>query len=570
MTDFFLQFGISNFLLSVAVAIVAYTVHRTGKLPVAAHLLWVLVLVKLVAPPILTIPVVSVPGLNGGTARTLSDLVGLEATSTGALKLGIEAHGLNAVAVWIVEHGKTGLVLAWLLGSAWVLGWSLLRIWRFSQLLRAASKVAPPQLQRTADQIGKRLGLRTAPTIYTTSAHLPPMVWWVGGRVRILIPAALPRQMDTGQLRWVLAHELAHVRRRDHLVRWLEWLACVAFWWNPVAWWARHNLRVAEEICCDALVLASLDPEPRTYANALMTVVEFLASPAIRLPAVASQVNSGGFLERRFKMMLSTERLTRTPRWLLAGILFIALAILPLGLAYAHDTEAVGRRLSAAVKAGEISREQARMMMDALKRAEERGERRITREEYAAAAAELREAVEAGEISGQDARTRLGQMRRMMARTYAEQHEERGDVDWEAIKERIEGAVKRGEMTREEADARYRGIKEKHWASQRTRGERRFTREEYAAAETKLKAMVAEGKVSAELAERRLSSMRTAIRSEVGTRTFSREEYAAAETKLKAMVAEGKVSAEDAERRLSRMRTAIRSEGGTRTFSREE
>ncbi len=51
---------------------------------------------------------------------------------------------------------------------------------------------------------------------------------------------------DNRELRWVVAHELAHVWRRDHLVRWLEWVACVVFWWNPVAWWA-HAIRADGE-----------------------------------------------------------------------------------------------------------------------------------------------------------------------------------------------------------------------------------------------------------------------------------------------------------------------------------
>ena len=76
-----------------------------------------------------------------------------------------------------------------------------------------------------------------------------------------------------------------------------------------------------------------------------------------------------------------------------------------------------------------------------------RGKQRISRENYGRAEAELKELVDEGKVSGKDARARLGAMRRMMA----EQHEERGDVDWDAIKKRIEGAVERGDLTREQA-----------------------------------------------------------------------------------------------------------------------
>ncbi len=338
MIDFLLRIAVSNSCISVVLAIAAWAVHRTGKRPLVAHLLWVLVLAKLATPPIVTVPVVPV---TGPMAEALAGSFEHEATT--AATLVPNADGLSktyerdgeaslGVAASFVDNVKTGLVLLWLFGSSGILAWSLLRIYRFNRLLSTASEVASPALQCVAEEIGQRLGLKAAPTIYTTSARLSPMVWWLGGQVRILIPAALPRKMDAEQLRWIVAHELAHVRRRDHMVRWLEWLACVCFWWNPVAWWARRNLRISEEICCDALVLSSFERKPKSYAKALMTVVEFLASPVIRPPAIASEFNSGGFLERRFRMIVSDDPTPKTPRWLRTCILLVALTLLPLGV----------------------------------------------------------------------------------------------------------------------------------------------------------------------------------------------------------------------------------------------
>ena len=372
MTDFLLQFGISNLCISLALAIVAWAVHTTGKQPFVAYVLWLLVLAKLVTPPIVTVPVVPVPGLadhSGIEATTASMLIQDLAGSSATFDRGAEETSSPVAIAALVKHGKTGLILLWVLGSVCVFTWSVVRIYRFNRLLRMASEVAPPELQRVASEIAQRLGLTATPTIYTTSARLSPMVWWLGGRVRIVIPAALPDEMNAGQLGWMLAHELAHVRRRDHLVRWLEWLACVCFWWNPVAWWARRNLRINEEICCDALVLSSLHPEPRTYANSLMTVVEFLASPVIRPPAMASEINSGGFLERRFRMIVSNNPIPKTPRWLVAGVLLTALTLLPLGVAYAQDRdcerskedcERIALELREMVASGEITPEAAR------------------------------------------------------------------------------------------------------------------------------------------------------------------------------------------------------------------
>jgi len=276
----------------------------------------------------------------------------------------------------MLNQGRTWLPPIWLLGSVVVFAWSLLQVYRFSRLLGMETEAAPRELQAAAAKIASRLELKTTPAIYTTSARLSPMVWWAGGKVRIVIPTTLLDQMDAHQWQWILAHELAHVRRRDHIVRWLEWLACVCFWWNPVVWWAQRNLRATEEICCDALVISCLKPKPRSYANSLLTAVECLACPVLRPPAMASEINSGGFLERRFKMIISKTPSRVSSRWLQACVLLCAMVVLPLGMVHAQHSKAksdaylkqVWAKLEAEVAEGKLSAEDAEAKMTAIKK----------------------------------------------------------------------------------------------------------------------------------------------------------------------------------------------------------
>ena len=257
----------------------------------------------------------------------------------------------------------------WLTGSALVLALSLVRIVRFDRLLRVSSVPASEGLQRQAEILGRRLGLARVPVVRMTEARISPMVWWAFGSCAIYVPQGLPEELGSSKTRWILAHELAHVRRRDHLVRWLEWLACVAFWWNPITWWARRNLRVHEELCCDALVMRALRPKPEIYATSLLGVLEFLSASVLRPPALASEAR-GGFLERRFHMILNSQN-ARPVRRLHALAVVAAAVFLPLGIAYAQDPDydAVARRLVAAVRSGEVSVQQAESMMGELAKA---------------------------------------------------------------------------------------------------------------------------------------------------------------------------------------------------------
>ena len=128
------------------------------------------------------------------------------------------------------------------------------------------------------------------------------MLWSAGAKPRILVPAGLWERLDARQRDTLLLHELAHLRRRDHWVRWIELLATALYWWNPVCWWARHELREAEEQCCDAWVLWAMPGSFRDYASALLEAVDFVSiRPSV--PLLASGMGQFGHLKRRLTML---------------------------------------------------------------------------------------------------------------------------------------------------------------------------------------------------------------------------------------------------------------------------
>ena len=255
MTDVILQIGASKLAISIGLAGVAWiaariVARRLGSPPLA-HGLWLLPLAVLLVPPFVSIPVWSA-GVDPVGPAVVTGLPEAEAApSAGAILLG-----------WLGSHGREALVWLWLLGTASILGWTLVRTLRFHRSLVRASEAAPPEVQRLAREIARRLGLDAVPTVHATRAQLSPLVWWVGGKVRVLLPAELLADMDGSELRCILAHELAHVRRRDHVVRWLEWLACAAFWWNPVAWWGGPAAGCGRPRSCAATRSPSSRPRP--------------------------------------------------------------------------------------------------------------------------------------------------------------------------------------------------------------------------------------------------------------------------------------------------------------------
>jgi len=338
MVDALLQMAFSNTCFALAIAGVAVLVGARGKRPRFAHALWLLVFVRLVTPPALTIPI-ALPQVQ----PTLASMAQSETETSLHLPPGPSpTASLLTGILSAADQAKPWLVSIWLIGSAVVLTWSLVRMLQFDRLLRAHSAAAPPAVQTEAETIARRLALSVIPEVSVTTAYLSPMVWWTGGRVRIVLPVSLLEQMEPHQWRWVLAHELAHVRRRDYLVRWLEWLVGVGFWWNPLVWWARRHLRATEEICCDALVLSTLKTEPHTYAASILTAAESLVRPVLRPPAMASEMSSCSFLERRLSMMI-TDRIESTACWRVvrASVLVLTVGLLPLGIGCSSEDSPV-------------------------------------------------------------------------------------------------------------------------------------------------------------------------------------------------------------------------------------
>ena len=252
--------------MATGLAVVAAAVARLCRRPALGHATWLLVLLKLITPPLVVIPIAlpepakedepvalvelsplpaerEVPAVAPDQAqrppaeeplpavaanvvevadpfvagRDWRDLQPVPQNADGLPAEALAASGVDEVA-W---RGLVGGV--WLAGSAiWFLI-ALTRIGRFHRLLRA-SQPGPTGLQQETNGLALQMGLRDCPGIWLIPGVLSPLLWAVYGCPRLLFPVGLLQRVNDVQRRTLLAHELAHYRRRDHWVRCLEFL----------------------------------------------------------------------------------------------------------------------------------------------------------------------------------------------------------------------------------------------------------------------------------------------------------------------------------------------------------
>ncbi len=539
MIESLFEIGISNAIISLAISAAAVLVGRFTNRPHLAHFLWLLVLAKLLMPAIIPVSYNYLPEKISTVSSAPLEMqtIALETEALSELQVGnVNSIAFSDILPMAKSFGLTYLPMIWGLGILIALVWSLFRVLRFDRLLRSSAEKAPRSIYEMADELSKKLSLKKLPSINITNAEISPMVWWIGGKVKVVLPKSLISNMEPEQIRLVLAHELAHVKRRDFAVRWVEWSAAVLFWWNPVVWWAQRNLRANEEICCDALILSRLNPKPQDYAASLLSAVENFTEPAFRPPAMASEINSGGYLVRRIHMILSSNNKQTLSGRMQIAVLVGAALILPLGITFAQDKESkpeLERRVEKIkedAKAGKISNEEAKAEISEIKR----------RLEISASERKLDAAVKAGKISKEDAKKKL----EAMSKTRGSKLHKVDELKYAA--EKIESALKEGKISKVEAEERMRELKLRHV-------QELHKRQLYLATE-KLHTAVKANKISQYEAQARLHNLKRNFASA----TIQMHSQLAAE-KLEMALKAGKISKEEAHLRMDEIKRRLNS-----------
>ncbi|APW59432.1 M56 family metallopeptidase [Paludisphaera borealis] len=318
--------------------------------PTTRHLLWLAVLIKFVTPPLISSPwAVSWPMETKPAIERASFDAPLAAPAVESLPAPHvvrvswpppekDRDSAPAAAVTAPSPRPAGarpivvreMIQRWLfagwLGGAIAVGlFQVVRIHHFQRRLRQAVP-APTWLADEAESIAARLGVKV-PELLAVAELGSPMIWCLG-RPKLLVPARLLKSIAADQWRGVLAHELAHLRRRDHWVRRLELAAELVWWWNPLYWAARRRLDAEAELACDAWVVWSLPDDRLTYAQVLLQICSDLSLAKSPAPAL-SVAGSGPFFERRLNMILRDQTTCRPSPLALMGVCVLSLAALP-------------------------------------------------------------------------------------------------------------------------------------------------------------------------------------------------------------------------------------------------
>jgi Zn-dependent protease with chaperone function len=145
-------------------------------------------------------------------------------------------------------------------------------------------------------------------------------------RPRIVLPASW-RAWPERTLSAILAHESAHVRRRDPLVSFIAHVNRCVFWFNPIAWWLERALTANAEHACDEAGVRAMG-ETRRYADVLLDLAATVRRHRGRVNWQGVGVDGSGLLGRRIDRILRGDAFGAVPRWQTAAIAVACAAVI--------------------------------------------------------------------------------------------------------------------------------------------------------------------------------------------------------------------------------------------------
>ncbi len=156
----------------------------------------------------------------------------------------------------------------------------------------------------------------------------------------ILFPLGLINELSPEEVQAILRHELAHLRRKDHLWQALQQVVATLFFYHPLIYWLCRSLDREREFACDDLVVQ--ESGRKTYARALLRVATHSLHP--KIPFTVSATDRSTFSHRLHRLFATETATDRSGGYLFAPLLsiplFVLLALGPVGLPFqaAPDT----------------------------------------------------------------------------------------------------------------------------------------------------------------------------------------------------------------------------------------
>ncbi|MEW6239174.1 MAG: M56 family metallopeptidase, partial [Candidatus Omnitrophota bacterium] len=202
--------------------------------------------------------------------------------------------------------------------------------WRIAKLVNNSCPLDPSEFPQSFPALLSQSRVKRRVRFLANSTIHSPLVCGIASPI-LLLPEDFFEKYSGGQARWILLHELAHIRRWDPLIRLFQEIVQILYFFHPAVWIANRFIDRLREFACDdeAIVVSNL---PRYDCGESFLRVVF-HSNRVQLPAPGfiGLNQSKQIVKERLMRILDQKRILhlRLPSRLMAPLVGLALVFLP-------------------------------------------------------------------------------------------------------------------------------------------------------------------------------------------------------------------------------------------------
>ena len=235
-----------------------------------------------------------------------------ESASTGAPEYAVNPYML----VWF---GTTALLGILVMG----------RIFFVHRLMRRSRRVDSPPIIHLLNDLSSDFDISRRVEILTFDDNTFEVPATFGIlHPRIVLPRCMVEEWNAEELRPILLHELAHIRRYDLVVNWLQLFVQAVYFFHPLVWYTNRRLRELREEICDDIAVDSLGNDRKVYSSSILRVMERLSGRYTLYHVALCLSSRKSKIGRRIQRIMSRDYTvtTRLPVFSVVVLAFIACA----------------------------------------------------------------------------------------------------------------------------------------------------------------------------------------------------------------------------------------------------
>ena len=240
-----------------------------------------------------------------------------------------QSAGVNLTDTWLAQSVNyfSLLSLAWIFGISLMTVKLMLELYRVNQLPKKHFQPPSDALKSRFEELAEQIGLTKAPQLVISfTAKVPMAIGWI--KPVVLLPAHMLTGLSQSQLEMLLLHELAHIRRHDYLVNFLQTLVEILLFFHPAVKWVSKQMRLEREYCSDDIAVDHCQ-SALAYAHTLADGAQLCHRHHHATIPTMAMAASGGDLKQRVSRLVNHQCTSSNNqgKWLAGSMISLSLIL---------------------------------------------------------------------------------------------------------------------------------------------------------------------------------------------------------------------------------------------------